>query len=166
MVGRGAVRAFGATSVAFVLLCVGFAGVSAAQAECTVEVSPRAGSAGTVFTFSGTGFTPTRLTLHKDDVAAGGHDLDVGDDDPWEVSIRSRPGDEGTWSAELSSDECSAVAQFRVTLANTDATSDSPGRSPARPTVVALFALLAAGLVGGKVLGRRLEPRARDNRNQ
>src|SRR5688572_23653951 len=116
MVTRGRVRALGASFVALLLLSIGAAGVSAADAECSVEVSPTAGAAGTVFVFSGTGFEPTELVLHKDDTAAGTHSIDVSDDDPWEVSVRSRPGDEGVWAAELSSEDCSAVAQFRVTL--------------------------------------------------
>ena len=99
--------------------------VKAAPPDCSVEVAPRAGSAGTIFVLSGTGFKPTSITIRRGAADADPHAIDVGAADPWQISVRSRAGDEGSWTAELSSDQCSAVAVFRVTLANTDVVSDA-----------------------------------------
>lgn len=167
MVSRGRVGVLGVSLAALLFLSVEASAVMAQSGACSVEVSPRAGAAGTVFVFSGSGFKPTELTLHKDDSDAGVHDVDVGTEDPWQVSVRSRPGDEGAWVAELSSDACSATAQFRVTLNNTDAVSDAvtpPASAPA-PLALALF-VIGAGLGGGLFFGRRLLLAAADNRAQ
>src|SRR3954468_1114956 len=103
MVRRGAFRALGVSLAALLLVCLGASAVMAAP-SCTVAVSPSSGTAGTVFTFKGKGFEPDHLTLHKDESEAGDHDLkDTGD--PWSLSVRSRPGDEGVWSAEFYNDD-------------------------------------------------------------
>lgn len=167
MVVGGGARILGRLLLGLALAyALGVPGVSAATG-CSVEVSPRAGAAGTVFVFSGAGFEPTRLVLLKDGEPAGSHELDAGDQgEPWQVTVRSRPGDEGEWSAELSSDECTATAEFRVTLANTDAADTvaaaaQPGRGV---PLVALLALATLALCGGLTLGRRLRLASVDNR--
>src|SRR5690348_7601708 len=118
MVSRGTFRALGVSLAALLLVFVGVSSVSAA-ASCSVTVSPATGTAGTVFTFHGKGFKPTGLTLHKNDAQAGEHKLSSLDD-PWTLAVRSRPGDEGKWSAEFSSSACTTATTFTVTLSNTD----------------------------------------------
>ena len=164
MVSRGALRALGVSLAALLFMCLEASSVMAAPSQCSASVSPRSGTAGTVFTFSGSGFKPTELTLHKNDAEAGVHELS-GSSDPWQVSVRSRPGDEGAWSAELSSDQCSAVVEFKVTLANTDVLSDAQPDSGSVPLPLGLAVIvLAAGVGGGLVLGRRVNVAATDNR--
>lgn len=167
MVSRGTFRALGASIAALLLLCIEVSSVMAAKpADCSVNVSPRAGSAGTTFVFNGTGFKPTELRLHKNDSDAGVHSVDVGDKDPWQLTVRSRPGDEGTWAAELVSDDCSAAAAFRVTLNNTDAASDLKSGTARHGMPLLLPAILAAaGAGGGLVLGRRFREVSADNRS-
>ena len=115
------------------LLCLLALSATATLAEevlsCSVQVAPRAAPAGSVFVFSGTGFKPTKMTLQKDHSEPIIHDIEVGDADPWEVTVRSRTGDEGTWTATFSDavTNCEAKTSFRVTLSNTDALSDLKG---------------------------------------
>ncbi len=149
---------------ALLFIGIGASSVMAAEPGCTVEVAPRAGAAGTVFVFSGTGFEPTQLKLHKNGADAGSHVVDVHGNDSWQVSVRSRPGDEGRWSAELTSRECSASVDFRVTLASTAvAASSAPNDAPPVPWALSIL-VLAAGLGGGVVLGRRIRTSPIDNR--
>src|SRR3954447_9931162 len=101
MVSRGTFRALGVSLAALGLVFIGVSSVSATS-SCSVTVSPKSGAAGTVFTFHGSGFKPTNLTLHKDDGEAGDHALSESND-PWTLAVHSRPGDEGSWSAEFSS---------------------------------------------------------------
>jgi hypothetical protein len=161
MVSRGKVRALGVWLAALALVLFGVVSVSAAS-SCSVTVSPRSGTAGTVFTFHGEGFKPTGLTLHKDNAEAGDHSLSESKD-PWTVTVRSRPGDEGDWSAEFVSAECSDVARFKITLPNTDVagsgTKESRGTMP-----LGLAALvLVSGAGSGLILGRRLRASSADN---
>jgi hypothetical protein len=165
MVSRGTVRALGVSLVALLLVFVGASAATAAP-SCTVTVSPASGAAGTVFKFQGKGFEPTHMSLHKDEAEAGSHDLkDTGD--PWNLSVHSRPGDEGKWSAEFYNDDCSAAALFTVTLSNTDVTDVASATSGSgSPLSIGLAALvLALGSAGGVVLGRKLQG-AVDNRTQ
>ena len=164
MVSGGTFRALGVSLATLLLLLVGSSTVSAAS-SCSVAVSPKSGAAGTVFTFKGQGFKPTNVTLHKNDLDAGAHTLSE-PKDPWTVSVRSKPGDEGTWSAEFSSDSCSAAAGFEVTLSNTDVVATSaPGGSGPIPLALAAL-VLVGGAGGGVILGKRLRAVPADNRLQ
>ena len=162
MVGRGSFRAVAVTLGALVVLLLQTLPVLGAD-DCTVSVSPRAGAAGSVFTFKGSGFVPTVLLLQKGGADAGSHSIDVDGDDPWQVTVRSRPGDEGEWSAALSSDDCSAVARFTVTLANTDAATDAAASSSSQgmPSLGLVALVLGASAAAGVALGRHLRPQAR-----
>jgi hypothetical protein len=165
MVSRGTVRALGVSLAALLLIFVGASAVTAAP-SCTVTVSPASGAAGTVFKFNGKGFEPNHMSLHHDDSEAGSHDLkDPGD--PWTLSVHSRPGDEGKWSAEFYNDDCSAAALFTVTLSNTDvADVTSPTSGPGNPLSLPLAALvLVLGSASGVLLGRKLQGTV-DNRAQ
>ena len=94
MVRWGSVSTVAASLGALLLLCFGASVVTATAKQCSVTVSPKSGTAGQTFTFSGSGFEPTQLTLLKNHDAAGGHALAISND-PWQVSVLSRPGDEG-----------------------------------------------------------------------
>jgi hypothetical protein len=130
--------------------------------ECTVEVSPLTATSGESFVFTGGGFKPNELVLRK----AGGdpisHRLELGEDDPWEVTVRSRTGDEGSWTATFLDPEgvCTATVGFRVTLTPTDAIDDIAkvvGEAPA-PYVLYL-AVIVLGFGGGMAIGRRINSR-------
>jgi hypothetical protein len=163
MVNSGSFRAMGVSLAALLLVLVSAASVSAAS-SCSVTVSPKSGAAGTVFTFNGQGFKPTNLMLHKDNKDAGQHSLSEAKD-PWSVTVRSRPGDEGTWSAQFSSSACTAAAAFEVTLSNTDVlpVSAAPAGSGNVPIGLAALVLLS-GLGGGVALSKRLRTVPIDNR--
>jgi hypothetical protein len=108
-----------------------------------------------VFTFHGSGFEPTELNLSKDDQEATVHDL-TPSSDPWTLAVRSRPGDEGKWSAQFTSDQCTSEVSFTVTLSNTDAAASTDGGSTGSVSPAMLFLVVASGAAGGIVLGRRL----------
>lgn len=163
MVSRGLFRALGASLAALLLALVGVSAVSAAP-ECIVTVSPSTGAAGTAFTFHGKGFQPTHLSLHKGGTEAGDHDLSKGGD-PWTLAVRSRPGDEGSWTAEFTSDQCSAETTFTVTLSNTDV-AVAPGAGLGNELSIPLAVVLLAAVAGGGIfVGRRLRPFAVDNQS-
>ncbi len=164
MVSRGTVR------IAAVLLGALWAmlmllGTSAAPAlaaftsgDCTVRVDPSVASAGSSFVFIGTGFQPTTMTLQKDGEQPSVHDVSVGTADPWRVTVRSRVGDEGRWTATFTGgiSDCTGQVQFRVTLSSTDAASDAIAAAPSAAPGVLLLSIVALGFAGGTLAGRRV----------
>jgi hypothetical protein len=161
MVGRGTIRTAGISLSAFVLMLVAVWSVVASP-TCVVNVTPKAGVAGSLFTFHGSGFTPSQLSLGRASEEATVHKVTT-TSDPWTVAVRTRPGDEGKWTARFSSSDCAATASFTVTLTNTDAV-DSESRAPAGSMSAALlFVVVSAGAAGGVFLGRRLSAATSDN---
>lgn len=153
-------RALGATIAGVISLSLYLAAVVpvAASSHCSLMADPASAVAGTEFTLSGSGFTPDTLVLQKE----GGHpvtiELDMGDDDPFEIPIGSSTGDEGVWHATASNGECTAETSFTVTLQSTDAIDDvlgSVGSAPL-PTGIALV-VIVFGFVAGIALGRRTD---------
>lgn len=156
MVSGGSIRRLlgGLGMVACVLLSAG--SVLAAPQDCEVQVSPRAAPAGSVFVFSGSGYKPTELTLQKGDGAVASHELSLGDDDAWEFTLRSRIGDEGTWTANFIDPDhgCTATISIRVTLSNTDLVDDIAAVTSAAPTPWLLYlAVVVLGFTGGLLMG-------------
>ena len=134
----------------------------AASPTCVVNVTPKSGVAGSLFTFHGSGFKPSELSLSKNDEEATVHDL-TQNSDPWTLAVRSRPGDEGKWSAQFTSDQCTADASFSVTLSNTDAAAPTSGNATGSVSPAMLALVVASGAAGGVALGRRLNARPSDN---
>src|SRR4051794_14469769 len=116
MVRTGYVRQLGAPLLgALVLVCLLAVYVRAAGSDCVVTVDPQAAAGGSVFTFSGSGFQPTHMTLQKGEDTQTLSDIDVAGADPWSVTVQSRNGDEGAWKATFDVDGgCSVTVQFRV----------------------------------------------------
>src|SRR3990172_156498 len=160
MVSRGYVRRLGAPLGALVVMVfLSTAPVMAADTGvCVVDVDQPAAAGGSVFTFSGSGFAPTRLELTKDGWSPTVSEIDVGDADPWQLTVQSRTGDEGSWTATFKVDGgCTVSVQFRVTLASTDLISDFLGDQPTGSAPVAAYMLVIGfGLAGGAFLSRRL----------
>ncbi len=145
------------------MLALGAGSVLAAQPEtCDVRVSPRAAAGGSVFVFSGSAFVPTELTLQKGDAEPISHDLNVGDADPWEVTVRSRTGDEGTWTATFSDPalDCTASVEFRVTLSNTDLIEDVVAATSSPAPVPLYVVVIVFGFAAGMLIGRRVRANA------
>jgi hypothetical protein len=169
MVSRGkvwvALFPLSALAALVALLGLGTASALALQpVSCTVNVAPRAAEAGSSFVFSGSGYDPTTLTLQKNNEPPSVHDLNLGDADPWTVTVRSRVGDEGRWTATFTdaTANCQAEAQFRVTLSNTDAVADVSSTPPTHQQPLLLYlAVVAAAITGGAVLGHRIQNAAR-----
>jgi hypothetical protein len=132
--------------------------MSALASDCEVSVEPRVAQAGTVFTLRGEGYTPTTLTLQKNDGRETAVELDLGDADPFEIPIGSNVGDEGRWHATVAvaDTDCSATVTFRVTLLDTSTLSDvTAGRGGGLPPLAFVVAAVL-GFTGGTLIGRRL----------
>ncbi len=131
--------------------------VAGGAAACELTVTPSEGRAGTAFTFSGSGFTATQLTLSRDGKPGTAVALNLGNADPFKVTITSRPGDEGAWKAVATAPgvDCAPEATFRVTLPSTatDDIGDTAPAVPAMPTLVGAI-LAALAFAGGFHVGR------------
>lgn len=125
-------------------------------AECEVAVAPRVGEAGTVFTLSGEGYTPTQLVLRKDGGRETAVELELDGADPFEIPIGSRTGDEGVWRATVAvaDSECSATVTFRVTLLDTSTLSEGGGRGGGGLPLFVFALAAAAAFAGGTLLAR------------
>ena len=137
--------------------------IAAQPGTCIVQVSPRAASSGSSFVFSGSGFVPTEMTLRRSGARPISHDLNLNHADPWEATVRSRVGDEGTWTATFRQPElaCTASVDFRVTLINTDLVDDITAWTTSSPAPVLLYlAVIVFGFSGGVLIGRRVRSRA------
>lgn len=165
MVSGGSIR----RSLALIGATLCMVGISAGSAiaaqpgTCDVHVSPRTAAGGSSFVFSGSGFVPTEMTLHRDGARPISHDLNLGGADPWEATVRSRTGDEGTWTASFSEPalDCTASVEFRVTLVNTDLVDDiTAGTTSSMAPVLLYLAVIVFGFSGGVLIGRRVRSRA------
>lgn len=159
MVCSGLVRLLGAPLLAlFAALLLAPGSVMAAVPGCSVTVDPPAAVAGTVFTFTGSGFHPTKLLLKKGDSGSTSNDIDFGTSDAWTQTVQSRAGDEGAWTATFVEDAgCAVAVHFDVTLTSTDVISDLLSDQP-QSALPALFLLMVTGfgLAGGAFLSRRM----------
>ena len=159
MVWHSLVRYLGAPLLALLTALLLASGpVMAADSGCSVSVDPPTAVGGSVFTFTGSGFKPTKLLLQKGDAGATANDIDPGTSDPWTQNVQSRAGDEGRWTATFVEEGgCAISVDFRVTLTATDMISDVLADQP-QTSLPALFYLLVVGfgLAGGAFLSRRL----------
>jgi hypothetical protein len=125
--------------------------------DCVVTVDPQAAVGGTVFTFTGSGFHPTKLLLQKGDGSPISNDI-APDGDPWTQTVQSAVGDEGGWTATFVEENgCAIAVHFDVTLTPTDVISDLMSSQP-QSSLPALFMVMLTGfgLVGGVFLSRRM----------
>ncbi len=116
--------------------------------ECELSVTPSTGRAGTEFTFSGSGYSPSKLTLIKEGGAES--TVDVTPMDPFTIKITAQAGDEGEWTARawIPETECVGEATFTVQLPPTDALTDASPGQPAAPAVVFVVLMGAAVALG------------------
>ena len=157
MVRSGLVRFLGAPIVALAAALLLAPGAVMADSECSVNVDPQEGVGGSVFTFTGSGFSPTKLLLQKGDGGPITNDIAPAGD-PWTQVVQSRAGDEGSWTATFVEEEgCVIAVHFQVTLTSTDVISDLLSDQP-ETKLPALFYLMVTGfgLAGGAFLSRRL----------
>jgi hypothetical protein len=159
---RRLIGSFLAALMVMLLQAAALAPVSAAEGDCQLSVEPAFAPAGSQFQLSGSGYTPTQLTLQKEGDDAVTIDLELGDADPFELPIASRTGQEGRWTATATlPGVCSPSVTFTVTLASTDAIDDLLSTSTSRRLPLAIVGLIiAVGLSGGVLIGRRLLQRA------
>ena len=165
MVSSGTVRKLLAPLGAILwMLTLSSGSVLADSASCTVEVDPAVATSGSLFVFSGRGFQPSELTLQKDGGEPATHQLSVGDTEGWEVTVRSRVGDEGDWTATFvdPAGDCTTTVDFRVTLTSTDVLDDVAAATSQFSAPLLLYALVViVGFTGGAAIGRRLNARVR-----
>lgn len=143
-------------------LLLGSVAAVAAQEECAIEVEPKEGPTGTQFVLRGSGYTPDRLTLQRGSDDPVSFELELGDADPFEIPIASKPGDEGRWRATVvvSDTECEAQATFRVTLQPTDTLNELANRPSRGVPPVAYVLVIVAGFAAGTLAARHVRVRA------
>jgi hypothetical protein len=155
----GAVLALG-----MLLLTAMAPAAQAGSAACTLSVTPESGPPGTEFVFSGSGYTPTTLTLRQDGKPPRVVPLDLGTADPFSIPLLATQSDVGKWKVVASTDNpaCSGIAEIKVTLPST-ATIDAPDPAlPNQDPAIAAFAGLAVlFLVSTQLLYRRSRIRRR-----
>jgi hypothetical protein len=159
MVRGSLVRLLGAPIVALAaaLLLAPGAVMADTPPDCIVTVDPQSAVGGTVFTFTGSGFQPTKLLLQKGEGSPISNDI-APDGDPWTQTVQSAVGDEGGWTATFVEENgCAIAVHFDVTLSSTDVISDLLSDQP-NSALPAMFMLMVTGfgLVGGAFLSRRL----------
>ena len=138
-------------------------GAVLADTSCDVTVDPVVATSGSGFTFTGSGYQPSELILQKDGGEPATHELSIGDSDPWEVTVRSRVGDEGEWTATFVDPlgVCTTTVGFRVTLASTDVIDDVAAATREISTPLLLYAAVVVfGFTGGAAIGRLRTVRA------
>ena len=135
----GAVLALG-----MLLLTAMAPAVQAGSAACTLSVTPDSGPPGTEFMFSGSGYTPTTLTLTQDGKPPRVVPLDLGSADPFSFPLVATQTDVGKWKVVASTADpaCAGMAVIKVTLPPT-ATVDAPAAVIANAPAIAAFAGLA-----------------------
>lgn len=137
----------------------------AADAGCELAVSPSSGPPGTEFVFSGSGYTPTQLTLRQRDAESRVLELDLDSADPFEIPFVATEADSGRWTviASIPETECAGKAVVNVTLPPTTTIAEVAGVTPNGPDRGLLFAgfaamvsvfVLAAGLLMGRLARR------------
>jgi hypothetical protein len=135
----------------------------AAGASCELTVDPDTATAGSVFTLHGSGFTPTELTLQRDDGPVSTIPLDLGTADPFDVPIGSKASDVGTWHATATEPGvCSASTSFVATLSSTDAAVAAQATSGAADDRLPLgvyAVVIGLGLAGGVLAAWRVQSR-------
>lgn len=148
----------------FVVACAGlavliFAGPAGATEPptCELDVEPREAPVGSTFQLIGEGYSPTEVVLQHEGGEPVTIELDV-TDDPFSIPVGSGPGDEGLWTATVAvtGTSCSASVTFRVTLHDTAVADRMAAGGTSEPLPASLYlAVIATGLAGGLMLGRR-----------
>jgi hypothetical protein len=103
--------------------------VAAGSDECQLSVTPTEGPPGTQFVFSGSGYTPTLLTLRQEGKEPIVQELDLGDEDPFEIELVAMEEHAGRWTAiaSIPDTECAGRAVLRVTLPSTATLAEAAG---------------------------------------
>jgi hypothetical protein len=119
--------------------------VQAGSAACALSVTPDSGPPGTEFTFSGSGYSPTTLTLRQDGKPPRVAPLDLGGADPFSFPLVGKQTDVGKWKvvASVADTECAGSAVIRVTLPPTDTVSAAASIFVGEGPAIAAFAGLA-----------------------
>jgi hypothetical protein len=142
------------------LLILGTGAAHGQEPDCELHVEPPTAAAGSTFVLRGSGYTPTEVTLQRQDIAPVTVELDLPEDEAFEIPISSQPGDEGLWTATVSdaARDCTAAATFRVTLLDTatgeDARTILATGAGGLPIVMYLLVILV-GFAGGRLLARQ-----------
>lgn len=116
-------------------------------ADCSLSVSPRTGVPGTEFVFTGTGFTPTTLSLTRGDDAAVVIDVTGASNEELFTLVADDP-DVGRWRAEAAG--CEDTVSIRVTLPPT--ATEAPAAAPDDTAELAGMTLLGVLFLGATAL--------------
>jgi hypothetical protein len=159
-------RRIGTAVLAFgiLLLAAMTPAVEAASAACTLSVTPASGPPGTEFTFIGSGYTPTTLTLTQEGKPPRVVPLELGNADPFSIPLLAKQADVGKWRvvASIPDTECAGSAVIRVTLPPTDTLgAPEPTFVNDAPTMAAFVGLAVLFFVSTELLLRDTRIRRR-----
>ncbi len=139
------------TAILASVLVLGAMAVSptlAAEPEtCSLSVTPSEGPPGTEFVFSGSGYTPTHLTLKQRGSPPRVTELDLEGADPFEIPVLATEAEAGRWTviASIEGTECAGRASINVILPDTAPLAGAPtADGPAQPIVLLAFGALSA----------------------
>lgn len=156
------------TTILASLLLLSVMGASPALAaepeSCSLSVTPSKGPPGTQFVFSGSGYTPTQLTLKQRGTKPHAMELDLKGADPFQIPFLATEAEAGRWTviASIPDTECAGRASINVILPDTAPVAEAPAsHAPAQPIVLAAFGILGAlFLASAWLLTRRFTRRA------
>ncbi len=137
--------------------------VAAAAEDCSLAVTPTEGPPGTEFVFTGSGYSPTVLTLKQKGSEARVSQLDLGGADPFEIKLLATEAEAGQWTviASIPGTECAGRATIDVVLPDTSSATDPTGsQGPDLPMLASLVGLALVFLASGWSIRGRLARRA------
>ncbi len=116
---------------------------SPSASTCTLSVSPASGPPGTEFVFSGSGYTPTRLTLRQPGKDPRVTELSLNGADPFTISLVATDKDSGHWTAVASipGTDCAGAAAITVTLPPTATAGASTDSQTGNQRLAVLFGM-------------------------
>lgn len=137
--------------------------VAAAAEDCSLAVTPTEGPPGTEFVFTGSGYSPTVLTLKQKGSEARVSQLDLGGADPFEIKLLATEAEAGQWTviASIPGTECAGRATIDVVLPDTSSAADpTTPAAPSVPLMAAFVGLAFLFLATSRSLRRRVTARA------
>ncbi len=149
-------RLVGGVALAAMLIWPASGAAMAAGSTCTMTVAPASGPPGTLFTFTGSGFTPVQFSLAQKDKATRILTVNLNGADPWTYAFVAGNTDTGRWkvTASAGGSGCQASSQIRVGLPSTS-TTDPLAPADQTPAVAALAGMVLVFVVSAGLLFRR-----------
>lgn len=148
-------RLLGGVALAAMLIWPASGVAMAAGSTCSMTVDPASGPPGTLFTFTGNGFSPTQFSLAQGKTTRV-VPVSLNGADPWTYAFVAGDKDTGRWKVTASAGDggCQAMSQIRVALPPTS-TPDPVAPADRTPATAALAGLVLVFMVSAGLIFRR-----------